>query len=564
MTLLLPGYTEVLELGRGATGTVMLARHDATGAFTAVKHLAPELAEDAAFLAQFREEARLLERLRHPNIAALFEYREQSGEAVLAMEFVDGVSLRRVIEHTGATSPESALAVLKGSLLGLQRAHTAGVVHRDYKPENVMLTRDGDSKLLDFGVAVPAGGTTWRAGTPDYMAPEQWEGAAVSPSTDVYAATVTFYELLVGRRPYAGDLDALRTCHATAPIPVEEAPEPLRGLISTGMAKTPESRPGSASVLLIALETTAVAAYGDDWEERGRRRLAALLGGLLALFPLAAGETVASASAAVVADAVGTGGRVVRSARGRRRWLSGLLATGALLLGGAGGAYAGVAGGWGNSSTLLTTPAPGASPPAAFVVATPTASDTAPTEVATTSPSPTSSPTSSPTAAATPSVHATGTPTQSASARPTPTVSVTVTPTPAPSPTPTPSQFAVTTVNNFSLTNNCGNVPGVTLQYRCTFDVNVSFTGGPGTVSVQVDVAGFDCNTATAEATQSGSGSAGAPAGSGSVDIVVNVTLSYRPGDNVASAQHSQATDSNVQPKPSSFAPQTVALPNCP
>jgi serine/threonine protein kinase len=117
------------------------------------------------------------------------------------MEAVNGVSLRDVLSgNPGPLPPEAALTVLKGSLLGLSAAHAAGVVHRDYKPANVLVESSGNSKLVDFGIAGLSGERTV-AGTPAYMAPEQWHGAPASPATDVYSATCVFFECVTGGPP---------------------------------------------------------------------------------------------------------------------------------------------------------------------------------------------------------------------------------------------------------------------------------------------------------------------------------------------------------------------------
>jgi serine/threonine protein kinase len=283
-----PGYRHVRPLGEGASGRVVLAVQEATNAPVAIKYLSEQLRSDEAFLSRFRAEAGLMSDLDDPYIVRFYEYVETPGAAALVMELVDGVTLKDIIKSEGATGPEAALLVLKGSLLGLAAAHAAGVVHRDYKPGNVLVTDEGRSKLADFGVAVRAGDEVSASGTPAYMAPEQWTVGAVTTATDVYAATAVFYECLTGERPYpVKGLWALAAAHRSEPIPVERVPAPLRGLISFGMAKHPADRPRSADAFLIELEQVAIAAYGPGWEERGRVRLAALAALLASLFPMA-------------------------------------------------------------------------------------------------------------------------------------------------------------------------------------------------------------------------------------------------------------------------------------
>ncbi|MEW2404556.1 protein kinase [Streptomyces sp. NPDC046862] len=289
-TWAVPGYAESLELGAGASGRVVLAVHEETGVPVAVKYLSESLRTRPGFVHDFRAEARLLGGLRSPYVTGLYEYVESTLGAAIVMELVDGVSLRTLLSGQGPLDPEAALVILKGSLLGLADAHRVGVVHRDYKPENVLVMPDGASKLVDFGIAVDAGTSAGVAGTPSYMAPEQWTGAPASPAADVYAATATFFECLTGHKPYAGDnLAELALRHVDAPVPVDEVPEPIRDLVRRGLAKDPEERPAQAEAFVTQLEAAAGGAYGPDWEERGRGRLAALVALLALLLPSARG-----------------------------------------------------------------------------------------------------------------------------------------------------------------------------------------------------------------------------------------------------------------------------------
>jgi eukaryotic-like serine/threonine-protein kinase len=281
-TWTVPGFTEERELGRGASGRVVSAVHDASGRQVAVKYLAPRLFGDPRFLDGFRQEAEVLRSLDVPQVVRLFDYVEAPGEgAAIVMELVNGVSLHQMITRQGSTSPESALVVLKGSLLGLASAHQLGIVHRDYKPENVLVDDAGNSKLTDFGIAVKAGRKAPAAGTPLYMAPEQWNGAEATPATDIYAATAVFFECLTGKTPFSGRPGQLAMQHETAAVPVALVDEPLQELIERGMAKDPRDRPPNAMEFVAELNWVADQAYGPDWEERGRgdlaRRSAALL-----------------------------------------------------------------------------------------------------------------------------------------------------------------------------------------------------------------------------------------------------------------------------------------------
>ena len=231
-----------------------------------------------------------------PQIVRLYDYVEEPGQgAAIVMELVERGLAARDDLPPGPTGPEAALAVLKGSLLGLAAAHAAGIVHRDYKPENVLVDAEGNSKLADFGVAVQAGKKLPSAGTPLYMAPEQWNGAPSSPATDIYAAAAVFFECLTGKTPFSGRTTALRQQHESVAVPLDQIPEPaLRSLIVRGMAKDPVDRPPDAIAFVAELEAVAAAAYGADWEARGLGHLAVRVAALLPLLFLGGGTAAGS------------------------------------------------------------------------------------------------------------------------------------------------------------------------------------------------------------------------------------------------------------------------------
>ncbi|MEU6758193.1 serine/threonine-protein kinase [Streptomyces sp. NPDC046685] len=487
-----PGYTEVRELGSGGSGRVVLAVHDVTGTAVAVKYLDDRLRQDPAFVGGFRAEARLLGGLGSPYVVRLYEYVEAPGGAAIVMELVDGVSLRALLARSGRAEPEAALVVLKGSLLGLAAAHRAGVVHRDYKPENVLVAADGSSKLVDFGIAANRGTTPGVAGTPAYMAPEQWRGRPASPAADVYAATATFFECLTGRKPYDGENFAeLAVQHTEAPVPETEAPEPVRPLIRRGLAKEPEQRPENAEAFVAELEGVARAAYGPRWEERGQRKLAALAALLPLLFPSAGASAAGTTAQATTALGGGSGW-----APGRSGWSAAgvALVLGALL--------------------VFTTDAVGADPGGTSALSAFATTSAAPPGPASPAPdgsaSPSPAPSARPSASASPSPSAWASP--SASPPPTHRPPVTWSPTHTPTPTPThsatprPTPTAPVTVTHVDVSLRTG-------VYRGEATITLATTGtGPVTVVVEWFLGGRQGAYSVSDGTdayvvQSGSGS---------------------------------------------------------
>ncbi|WP_188191819.1 serine/threonine-protein kinase [Nonomuraea sp. SYSU D8015] len=512
-----PGYTEIKQLGAGAGGRVVLAVHNETGVKVAIKYLSAELLRDDAAVARFQAEARLLTTLRDPHIATMWEYIQDAGGACIVMELVNGVSLRALMRENGTTEPEAALVVLKGSLLGLARAHAFGVVHRDYKPENVLVREDGVSKLVDFGIAVRQGSAGHPEGTPPYMAPELWEGRPASPATDVYAATAVFFECLTGHRPYRStEPSVLGYQHMYAPVPLHDAPEPVRGLISRGLAKDPARRPESAHAFVAELEATARAAYGEDWEERGRRRLAALVALLALLLP-----TPPAATPEVSTSFARTVFRGLRSNAARVAMGGGLAAAVAVAAvvvlanrerppAGPIGAAAAVPPSQVTpelASVTPTTPeatpesspesspegAPETDPPSTPEAVLPEESPTASLAVPPTATDPATTPSATPTR--TPAPSATPTRTRTRTPTPTPTRIRTRTPSPTPTPIPTPTPTPTPTVTTPS--------PITSVLGASVGDLTVNEDGvARATIAVRAD--GTAPVTATAAWTASG------------------------------------------------------------
>ena len=202
---------EILEcLGRGGMGAVYKARQPRLDRFVALKILAPEKQHDPQFAERFEREARVLAKLSHPNIVSIFDFGEVQGRFYLLMEFVDGLTLRQVMQ-AGKISAAQALELVPKICEALQYAHGQGIVHRDIKPENILLDKQGHLKIADFGIAKIAGvdgtglsltGARDVMGTPHYMAPEQVEKPqTVDHRADIYSLGVVFYEMLTGELP---------------------------------------------------------------------------------------------------------------------------------------------------------------------------------------------------------------------------------------------------------------------------------------------------------------------------------------------------------------------------
>lgn len=258
-------------LGRGAMGIVYDAYDPVIARRVAIKTLKmpdPSDTEAMEELGRFRREAQAAGRLTHPNIVGVFDYGETDTLAYIVMEFVDGTTLKHALERQERLSPADAVRLLEEVLAGLQYSHERGVVHRDIKPGNIMLTRDGQAKIADFGIARIESSSMTQVGTvmgtPGYMSPEQFMGQTVDARTDIYSAGVVLYQLLTGERPFEGSMTAImhKVLHTEPPHPSElsvTAPPALDPVVARAMAKRPDARYASAAAFGAALKAALAA-----------------------------------------------------------------------------------------------------------------------------------------------------------------------------------------------------------------------------------------------------------------------------------------------------------------
>lgn len=241
----------------GGMGEVWQATDLVIGRQVAIKILKDEYLGDPGFLERFRAEARHAALVNHEGIANVFDYGEEEGSAYLVMELVPGEALSTILEREHVLSTDKVLDIVAQTAGALQAAHAAGLVHRDIKPGNLLITPDGRVKITDFGIAriadqVPLTATGQVMGTVQYLSPEQASGHPASPTTDIYSLGIVAYECLAGRRPFTGESQvaiAMAQINETPPdLPVTVS-EPVRNLVYACIAKNPADRPPTAAHL---------------------------------------------------------------------------------------------------------------------------------------------------------------------------------------------------------------------------------------------------------------------------------------------------------------------------
>jgi beta-lactam-binding protein with PASTA domain len=261
------------RIAHGGMATVYLATDTRLDRQVALKVMHAELARDADFVGRFIGEAKSVARLSHPNIVAVFDQGSDGQYLYLAMEYVPGRTLRSLLRERGWFSWGEALDVMDPILSGLAAAHQAGIVHRDVKPENVLLTADGRVKVVDFGLAraQTAAGHTQAGviiGTVAYIAPEQVTGGVTDVRTDVYAAGVMLFEMLTGGQPHTGESPlAVAYKHVNSDVPavgelVADIPPAVDQLVRAATSRDPQRRPADAGVFLGAVRALRGAGSG--------------------------------------------------------------------------------------------------------------------------------------------------------------------------------------------------------------------------------------------------------------------------------------------------------------
>jgi len=246
----------------GGMGEVWKAKDQILGRIVAIKVLKEKYTGDPGFLQRFRAEARHTALLNHVGIANVFDYGEEAGSAYLVMELVPGHPLSGILEREQVLSPDMTLSIIAQTARALAVAHAQGLVHRDIKPGNLLITPDNRVKVTDFGIArladqVPLTQTGQVMGTAQYLAPEQATGQTATGSSDIYSLGVIGYECLTGHRPFSGEsqiaIALAQVNDAPPPLP-ETLPTPVRALLMSMLAKDPKNRPANAIKLAEAAE----------------------------------------------------------------------------------------------------------------------------------------------------------------------------------------------------------------------------------------------------------------------------------------------------------------------
>jgi len=257
-------YRLIGPLGEGGMATVYRGRDQRLNRDVAIKILHEDLTRDPGFLARFQREAQVVASLSHPNIVPVYDVGEEQGTHYIVMEYVRGRTLKEVLDAGGALAPERATSIMCSVLDALGYAHTQGLIHRDVKPQNILITADGTPRLADFGIAHLVDGSTTRTaailGSAHYLSPEQSRGDDPSTRSDIYACGVVLYEMLTGTLPFDGpNALAVANQHLQSAPPALQPRAPLvrpslEYAVMRALAKDPADRFDDTTALADALE----------------------------------------------------------------------------------------------------------------------------------------------------------------------------------------------------------------------------------------------------------------------------------------------------------------------
>ncbi len=257
-------YEIIEELGKGGMGKVYRVEDNKIKEEIALKLIKPEISADKQTIDRFRNELKMTRMISHRNVCSMFDLGEEKGMSFITMEYVPGEDLKSMIRMSGQLSTGTAIKIAKQICDGLSEAHRLGIVHRDLKPSNVMIDKEGNARIMDFGIArsIRAKSITGEGimiGTPEYMSPEQVEGEEVDQRSDIYSLGVILYEMATGRVPFGGDTPlSIAVKHKTA-VPLDprrlnhQIPEDFSRVILRCMEKSREKRCQSAQELLSEL-----------------------------------------------------------------------------------------------------------------------------------------------------------------------------------------------------------------------------------------------------------------------------------------------------------------------
>ena len=258
-TLIGDRYEIIEKIGTGGMADVFRARDHRLNRFVAVKILKNEYSEDTKFVAKFRQEAQAIACLSHPNVVGVYDVGEEDEMHYIVMEFVDGITLKKYIEKKGKLSVRESVGIALQIANGLEAAHSNHIIHRDIKPQNILISRDGTAKVSDFGIAKAASSNTITAstmGSVHYISPEQARGGFSDEKSDIYSLGVTLYEMLSGTLPFTGESAvAVALAHIqedATPLAAIDAtiPRGLSNIVAKCMQKKTELRYPSAADLI--------------------------------------------------------------------------------------------------------------------------------------------------------------------------------------------------------------------------------------------------------------------------------------------------------------------------